>query len=131
MTPLSPSRNSFHNMLQKVSTAPVGTPSERVKLRPRLCAALNMAKYARKMNDDPSIRKTWSPFFSLRGATAMDMDPTYVWRHPRHTTPRPVRKACWGGDRRLDGAVELRVEGTGQTPCRQGVWQGAFWIARY
>src|SRR5260370_13575713 len=78
MTPLRPSRNSFHNILQKVSTAPVGTPSERVKLRPRLCAALNMAKYARKMNDDPSIRKTWSPFFSLRGAAAVDMGPTYV-----------------------------------------------------
>jgi hypothetical protein len=31
-------------MLQNVSTAPIGLPSERVKLRPRLCAALNMAK---------------------------------------------------------------------------------------
>src|SRR5215467_12495721 len=96
MTPLRPSRSSFHSMLQNVSTAPVGTPSDRVKLRPRLCAALNMAKYARKMNDDPSIRKTWSPFFSLRGVMVLDMGPTYVWRRPRHTTPCPVRKACLG-----------------------------------
>src|SRR5215813_116856 len=96
MTPFRPSRNSFHSILQNVSTAPVGTPSERVKLRPRLCAALNMAKYARNMNDDPSIRKTWSPFFSLRGATALDMGPAYVWRGPRHTTPWPVRKASLG-----------------------------------
>ena len=44
MMPLRPSRNSFHSMLQKVNTAPVGRPSERVKLRPRLCAALNIAK---------------------------------------------------------------------------------------
>src|SRR5215470_6268223 len=103
MTPLSPSRNNFHNMLQNVSTAPVGTPSERVKLRPRLCAALNMAKYARKMNDDPSIRKTWSPFFSLRGATAVDMGPSYVWRHPRHTTLCLVRKDCLETDTQWKG----------------------------
>src|SRR5712671_6242768 len=102
MTSLRPSRNSFHNMLQKVSTAPVGTPSERVKLRPRLCAALNMAKYARKMNDDPSIRKTWSPFFSLRVAAALDMGLAYVWRRSHHTTLCPVRKACLGGDCWID-----------------------------
>src|SRR5713226_4822955 len=104
MTPLRPSRSSFHNILQKVSTAPVGTPSERVKLRPRLCAALNMAKYARKMNDDPSIRKTWSPFFSWRGATAVDMGPAYVWRRPRHTTRCPVRKVCLT-DMTTDGLI--------------------------
>src|SRR5215467_8411832 len=96
MTSWRPSCNSFHSILQKVSTAPVGTPSDRVKLRPRLCAALNIAKYARKINDDPSIRKTWSPFFSLRGVTAVDMGLAYVWRRPRHTTPCQVRKACLG-----------------------------------
>src|SRR5215467_7969026 len=94
MTPLRPSRNSFHSMLQKVSTAPVGTPSDRVKLRPRLCAALNIAKYARKMNDDPSIRKTWSPFFSLRGAADVDIGSAYVCGSLRHTTASLEPKAC-------------------------------------
>src|SRR5882672_1169863 len=96
MTPLRPSRNSFHNILQKVSTAPVGTPSERVKLRPRLCAALNMAKYARKMNDDPSIRKTWSPFFSLRGATAVDMGFCVCMASPSPYHPMPGAESLLG-----------------------------------
>src|SRR5712671_6795388 len=128
MTPLRPSRNSFHNMLQKVSTAPVGTPSERVKLRPRLCAALNMAKYARKMNDDPSIRKTWSPFFSLRGATAVDMGPAYVWRRPRHTTPRPVRKAYrwFEATRGSAGAARRRVGFPDKVGCQQRLCRGCY-----
>src|SRR5215470_9549767 len=113
MTPLRPSRNSFHNMLEKVSTAPVGTPSERVKLRPRLCAALNMAKYARKMNDDPSIRKTWSPFFSLRGACALDMGPAYVWRRP--SPYHPMR----GTESLLPQVlVDYLIQHDSKGPCR-------------
>src|SRR5579871_1401084 len=35
------------------------------------------------MNDDPSIRKTWSPFLSLRGASAWAWDMGIAYHHGR------------------------------------------------
>jgi hypothetical protein len=46
----------FHIILQKAITAPVGVPSALVKLFPLFCEALSIAKYALKINVEPSIR---------------------------------------------------------------------------
>src|SRR6478672_7032729 len=55
-------------MLEKASTPPIGRPSLRVSFLPLFCAAANIAKYARKMYDEPSTRKTWSPLPNGREA---------------------------------------------------------------
>jgi hypothetical protein len=61
-----------------------------------------MAKYARKMNDDPSIRKTWSPFFSLRGAAAVDMGFCVCMASPSPYHPVPGAESLLGWDGRVD-----------------------------
>src|SRR3546814_7321072 len=59
VTPTEVSRasvSSFHSMLQKPDTAPIGNPSD-------LRVSGGSAWKALKMKPEPSTRKRWSPFF--------------------------------------------------------------------